>query len=171
MVIIIKVDVIDGVVVRVEVGQVVVVLYSRILCHDRIAYHLRSRGSLHEFFLFSQIRKERVLQTLFAVESIVRVVREHFFDDVHTLRRRVFDQRRNASSWFISDFVEFNALISSIFLEFFQQFLRRRSKDIVDLIDLVQFVLAREKRKQRENLEHDATYAPDVHFIAIESVR
>ena len=40
----------------------------------------------------------------------------------------------------------------------------------MDLVNLVQLVVAREQRKQRDDFKHDASDAPKVHLVAVVAV-
>ena len=41
----------------------------------------------------------------------------------------------------------------------------------MNLVHLVQLIVTREERKQRDDLKHDAAYAPQVHLVAVVAVR
>lgn len=57
-----------------------------------------------------------------------------------------------------------------VLLKLVDELLRGRAQYVVDLVDLVKLVFTREEWKERENFEEDATYAPDVHFVAVVAV-
>ena len=57
-----------------------------------------------------------------------------------------------------------------ILLKRVQDLLRRRPQYVVDLVDLVQLVVAREQWKKRQYLEKDAADAPNVHLVPIMSI-
>ena len=57
-----------------------------------------------------------------------------------------------------------------VLLKFFDELCRRRAEYIVNLMDLIKFVVAGEEREQRQNFEEDAADTPDVHFVAIVTV-
>ncbi len=54
--------------------------------------------------------------------------------------------------------------------EFIKQFLTWSAKYIVDFVNLVQFVVAREEGEQRKNFEKHAADAPIVHFVVVVAV-
>ena len=62
--------------------------------------------------------------------------------------------------------VEFNMGIL-IPLEPLQDVLLGRAEHVVDLVDLVELVLAREQGEQRKDLEEDAAHAPHVHLVVV----
>ena len=77
------------------------------------------------------------------------------------------DQFCNASSFDVRE-VEFH--VSCIFLEIVQKTLIRRAKDIVDLVHLVYFIIARKQREKRDDLKENAANAPKVHFVTVVSI-
>ena len=40
----------------------------------------------------------------------------------------------------------------------------------MNLLDLIDFIVAREKSEKREDLEEDAAYSPHIHFVIIVAV-
>lgn len=65
---------------------------------------------------------------------------------------------------------EIDLHMGCMLLKVLQYFVVRRSQYFMDLINLIKFVISREKWTQRENFIHYTAYAPNVHFIAIVSV-
>jgi hypothetical protein len=55
-------------------------------------------------------------------------------------------------------------------LELFEELVRRRAEDVMNFVDLVELVVAREERKQGEHFKIDAANAPVVHLMIIVAV-
>ena len=53
------------------------------------------------------------------------------------------------------------------FLELVEQILRRGTADVMNLVNLVYFVVSREKREERKDLEEYTSDSPDVHLMVI----
>ena len=66
--------------------------------------------------------------------------------------------------------VEFNVSVL-VPLEPPQNVFLRGPQDVVDFVDLVQLIFAWEERKQTQDLEKDASDAPDVHFVVVVAFR
>ena len=60
--------------------------------------------------------------------------------------------------------------MSRVLLEFLEERIFGRPDDVVDLVNLVQLVVAREERVERNDLEEHAADAPQVHLVAIVAV-
>ena len=60
--------------------------------------------------------------------------------------------------------------MTGLFLKLIKDGLLWGAEDVVDFVDLVQFVVSGEDRKQRNNFEEDAAYAPVVHFVIVVAV-
>ena len=58
----------------------------------------------------------------------------------------------------------------TILFEVLKQLLIRCSHDVMNLVDLVKFVVSREEWKQREDLKEDAASSPNIHFVPIVTV-
>jgi hypothetical protein len=54
-----------------------------------------------------------------------------------------------------------------MFSKVVEDLFRGSAKHFMNLIDLVKFVVAGKQRAEREDLVHDAAYAPDIHLIAV----
>jgi hypothetical protein len=63
-----------------------------------------------------------------------------------------------------------NLMISDLPLEFGEQVSRRRSKNVMNFVDLVELVVAREERVQREHFKVHASDSPVVHFVVVVAV-
>ena len=53
------------------------------------------------------------------------------------------------------------------FLKLLEQFCRRRAQNVVDFVDLIEFVVAWKQRKERDHFEVDATDSPVVHLVIV----
>eukprot|EP00341_Mesodinium_pulex_P001555 CAMPEP_0116919388 /NCGR_PEP_ID=MMETSP0467-20121206/20355_1 /TAXON_ID=283647 /ORGANISM="Mesodinium pulex, Strain SPMC105" /LENGTH=100 /DNA_ID=CAMNT_0004596955 /DNA_START=578 /DNA_END=880 /DNA_ORIENTATION=- len=60
--------------------------------------------------------------------------------------------------------------VAGVHLEFVQNGLGRGAEDVVDFVDLVEFVRAREEWEQGQHFEQHAAYAPDVHLVVVVAV-
>jgi hypothetical protein len=78
------------------------------------------------------------------------------------------DQLGNANKLFC---LEIELHVSGMLLEVIKQLLRWGPHNVVNFIDLVKFVVSREEREEGEDLEEDTPGSPNVHFIAIITVR
>ena len=57
-----------------------------------------------------------------------------------------------------------------VLLEGVEDLLRRRPKNVVYFVNLVQLVIAWKQREKGEDLEEDATDTPYVHLVAIVAI-
>lgn len=58
-----------------------------------------------------------------------------------------------------------------VLLEVVEEALVRRAKNVVDLVHLVDFIVAGEQREERDDFEEDAANAPQVHLVTVIAVR
>lgn len=58
-----------------------------------------------------------------------------------------------------------------VLLKLLQQSVFGCTNYIVDLVYLVKFIVAWKERVQRYNFKQNAAYSPDVHFVAVVTVR
>lgn len=77
------------------------------------------------------------------------------------------DQFSNASSF---DVREVELHVSCIFLEIVQKTLIRRAEDIVDLMHLVNLIIARKQGEERNDLKKNTANTPKVHFVTVVSI-
>lgn len=59
---------------------------------------------------------------------------------------------------------------SGLLLELLQQRVRRRAKDVMNFVNLIELVVAREQRAQSKHLEEDAADSPVVHLVVVVAV-
>ena len=57
-----------------------------------------------------------------------------------------------------------------LLLEFFKNILCGRAEDVVNLVDLVKFIVPGEERKESQHFEEDAPDPPIVHFMIVVAV-
>ena len=62
---------------------------------------------------------------------------------------------------------EINFHVGRMFAEVLHDFFRRGTDSLMDLVDLIKFVISREKRTEWQNLKHNAADSPDVHFVRV----
>jgi hypothetical protein len=60
--------------------------------------------------------------------------------------------------------------VSGLLLKLVEDGLLWSAQDVVDFVDLVQLVVSRKDREQRNNFKEDAAYAPVVHFVIVVAV-
>ena len=118
--------------------------------------------------LLSELFEEVVLQDLRSRVTLIWVVYQHLHYNVLSVCTHVGDQFGYTYE-FLSLEVEFH--VSSMLLKVVKKLLRRSPHDIVNLIYLIEFVISREQREQRENFKEDAPCAPYVHLISVVAVR
>ena len=116
---------------------------------------------------FSTLFEINVLQKLRCGPSFVFIVYQHFPDKFLALGRDVGDLV-GKSLKFLGREVDFH--VSCMFSEVLQDMFAGGPSDVMDFVDLVQFIVAREQRTQTQHFVHHAAYAPDVHLVAIVSV-
>lgn len=78
-------------------------------------------------------------------ETVLFFVNQHLQDHVLRLLADMRDKFRNALKLLGR---EFKFHMGRVFLELVEQVLRRCSYDVMDLVDLVKFIVAREEREQ-----------------------
>ena len=57
-----------------------------------------------------------------------------------------------------------------IFLKVIEQRFVGTAQDIVDFMNLIDFVVTGEQRKQRDDFEQDAANTPEVHLVTIVAI-
>jgi hypothetical protein len=128
---------------------------SRILAQviDRVEVRLgegaceatgRTASKLNNFLL-PQVFEVRQFQKLVGSETVLFFVDQHLQDDVLGLLADVGDKLRDALEFLGGEF-EFH--MGRVFLELVKQVLRRRSNDVMDLVNLVELVVTREEGEQ-----------------------
>jgi hypothetical protein len=60
--------------------------------------------------------------------------------------------------------------MGGIFLELFKEFLSWRAHNIMNFVYLIEFIIAGEKRVERQNFEKNTSNAPNVHFVTVKSI-
>ena len=55
-------------------------------------------------------------------------------------------------------------------LKLVQQLLVRSAEDVMNFVDLVEFIVTGEQGEQRDDFEHDATDTPQVHLVPVVTV-
>ena len=110
-----------------------------------------------------------VLQQLGRGPPLVFVVDQHLGDDFLALRRHVLDAVANALALFT--WIKVDLHVSCVPRKVVQELFVRCPDGLVDLVDLVELVLAGEQRAQTEHFVHDAADAPNVHLVGVISVR
>lgn len=130
---------------------------------------LRTRRELTDLLVLKvpEFFEVRVLQQLRCSPPLVLVVYQHFLYYVRAFGRDVRDHFGKALPLLFWK-VDFH--MRGMLPEEVEDLLARGANYIVDLIDLVEFIVTGEQRTEGENLVHDAAYAPDIHFVAVVAV-
>lgn len=58
-----------------------------------------------------------------------------------------------------------------VLLEHVERFLRRSAQNVMNFVDLVQLIVAREEWEQRQNFKENTTHTPNVHLVTVVAVR
>ena len=108
-----------------------------------------------------------MLQRLTSCDSVIRIINHQLLNEVLDLDARVRYQLNDTGSlnnW------EIKLHMSSVLLEVVEQRFFRRSQNVVNFMDLVNFIVSRKQREERDDFEKDTSKAPHVHFITIISI-
>ena len=105
-----------------------------------------------------------MLEGLTGSDTIIWIVYQQFSNQIFDLFTRVRNQFHNSCTFGLSK-IQFH--VSCKLLELLKQLWVWRSKDVVNFVDLIKFVIAREQWKQRNNFKQNTAYPPQVHFVAI----
>jgi hypothetical protein len=108
-----------------------------------------------------------MLQRLTSCDSVIRIINHQLLNEVLDLDARVRYQLNDTGSlnnW------EIKLHVSSVLLEVVEQRFFRRSQNVVNFMDLVNFIVSRKQREERDDFEKDTSKAPHVHFITIISI-
>ena len=111
-----------------------------------------------------------MLQSLRCCYPIVCVVDKKLFNQIDDLGARLRDQFCNAGAFDASEPELSEVHVARVALELVKQLLIRCPQDVMDLVHLVELVIAGEEREQGDHFEHDASDAPQVHLVAIVSI-
>mmetsp|Transcript_10429 Transcript_10429/g.17508 ORF Transcript_10429/g.17508 Transcript_10429/m.17508 type:complete len:288 (-) Transcript_10429:120-983(-) len=146
------------------------------LSHPEDLAHLGGRGGcaadstphilLDESVLLPQLLEVGVLKGLGSRHSVVVVVDEEFGDEV----ARILILRNQFGEACALLLGEVELHVAGHLLKLVQQLLLGSPQDVVDLVNLVQLVGAREERGQGQHLEKDAAHAPVVHLVVVVSI-
>ena len=115
-----------------------------------------------------ELLEVRVLQQLGGGPPLIFVVDQHLGDDLLTFGSDVSNTVSEALALFAMGKTDLH--VCRMPGEVVEQFLRRSADALVDLVNLVELVLAGEQRTEAEHLIHDAADAPNVHFVGVISV-
>ena len=153
-----------------HVVRVLAVLRQRV-GEGRPHARLRQRARVLLFqhvLLLAQFTEPGVLQRLTRCYSVIRIVHEQFLNEILYLGARVRNQFDYASAL---DRREVELHMRRILLEVVEEALVGRAQNVVNLVHLVDLIVAGEEREQRDNLEEDAANAPQVHLVTVIAVR
>ena len=150
-------------VLRERVGEVGGAHAGRLLCHCVLL--------LQHVLLLADLPKPWVLQRLRRRYPIVRVVDKQFLDEVDDFRAGLGDELGDTGALDPSHAELREVHVAGVPLELVEQLLVGRAQDVMDLVHLVELVVPREQREERDNFEHDAAHAPQVHLVPVVAVR
>ena len=108
-----------------------------------------------------------MFQGLACRHSVAIIVNQQLRYDLCGVGRHVWDQLCNAAA-LLGRKVKLH--VAGNTLKLGQQVRVRRAQDVVNLVHLVKFVVAREEGKQGEDFEVDAADAPVVHLVIVVAV-
>ena len=99
---------------------------------------------LHELVLLSNLCEPRVLDSLRGCDSVVRVVDQHLSDEIQDFWRCMWYQFGDSSAL---DVREVELHVRCMFLEFVKQPFVWSSEDVMNFVDLVQFIVTGKERE------------------------
>lgn len=120
--------------------------------------------------MLADLSEPRMLKRLTSCDAVVRVVNQQLLDKVNDLGARLRNQLGDALAFHAPHPELSEVHVRCVSLEFVQQGLVRRAKNMMNFVHLVEFVVAGEEREQRDDFEHDAANAPQVHLVAVVTV-
>ena len=113
---------------------------------------------------FSQLLEIGVLHELGGCPALILVINQHFWNDVLAIWRDMWYQVIKA---FKLLWREIYLHMSCMSPEIIKDFLRGSSKHFMDLVNLVELVISWKQRTEGEDFVHNATNAPDIHFVTV----
>ena len=111
-----------------------------------------------------------MLECLRSRYTIVSIVDEELLDQVDNFRAGLRDQFRNAGSLDAPQTELGEVHVACMPLELVEQLLVGCAEDVMDLVHLVELVIAWEEGEQGNDFEHDTADAPQVHLVAVVAV-
>ena len=137
---------------------------------DAASEALRSGGELRNLVCveIAKLFEIRMLQELRRGPPLVFVVYQHPSDDFLSFRRDVLDSMDDALAFLVGRKIDLH--VRRVAREVIEELFGRCANAFVDLIDLIELVLAREQRTQAEHLVHNATDTPNVHLVRVIAV-
>lgn len=109
----------------------------------------------------------RMLQKLGGRPPLVLIVYQHF---LYYVRAVGGDVRNHFGKAFPLLLWEIDLHMRGMFPEEIEDLLAWSTNDIMNLVDLIEFVITWEQWAKGQDLVHDAAYAPDVHFVAVVAI-
>ena len=106
---------------------------------------LRGTNLLERLIIVPEFLETRMFQSLTCGHSVIRVVNEQFLNAVYGFRGYMRYKFGNASPILLG---EVKLHVCGMLLELVKQFLRRCAQNVMDPMDLVKLVVAREQWKQ-----------------------
>jgi len=113
---------------------------------------------------FLQLLKVRVLHQLRGCPALILVVNQHFWNDVLAIWR---DMRYQVIKAFKLLWREIYLHVSCMSPEIIKDFLRGSSKNFMNLVNLVEFIISWKQWAEGEDFVHYATNAPNIHFVTV----
>ena len=136
---------------------------------EGVSYRLCRHGSLifHHKFLVAQLFKPGVFEGLTGCHAVVGVVDEHFLNEILDIFGGVWNQLENARATRCRE-VKFH--VGSILLKLLKQVILGCSANVMDLVNLIKFIISREEREKRNYFEKDTSHAPHIHLVTVITV-
>ena len=125
---------------------------------------------LQHGLLLADLSEPGVLQGLAGRDAVVRVVDKKLLDQVDDLGARLRNQLGDALALYTAHAELGEVHVRGVSLELIEQGLVGRAQNVMNFVHLVEFVVPGEEREQRDDLEHDAADAPQIHLVAIVAV-
>jgi hypothetical protein len=120
--------------------------------------------------LLADLTKPWVLQSLGGRDSVISVVNEKFLDQIDYLGASLGNKFGDAGPFYASHAELSEVHVRCVPLKLVQQLLVRSAEDVMNFVDLVEFIVTGEQGEQRDDFEHDATDTPQVHLVPVVTV-
>ena len=122
----------------------------------------------HHCIFASQVLEVVAVQRLLGRNPLIRIVDKQFNDQLLALHRHVRDELGDPCACRVRE-VEVN--VGGTFLESVKDFAGRSPEDVVDLVDLVFLIIAREEWEETQDFKEYTANSPYIHLVVIVSVR
>ena len=111
-----------------------------------------------------------MLQGLARSDPIIRVVNQELLNQIDDLGARLRDQLRDTLALNTAHAELGEVHVGGVSLEFVEEGLVGRAQNMMDFVNLVEFIVTGEEWEQRDDFEHDAADAPQIHLVAVVTI-